>query len=771
MARTSFTFKSTLGTTASVSGSFLQPGSDNIGTDDSSALKADGYTTPPSTVVGTSFLEAVPTDYDSVTVSWGLSSALESTLDTTPRARKMVLTYSLIGPPQTLGEGLPLVTVSATNYSSEFIHHNLPSGAWVYYSLFVKYEATTTRSWYEKVASTEVLVPKNYGSTDALYRRIPLHYRLEDQQIGATNVLSAELGALPTNLQYSGPLYRSLEPFGWEIDVLRTTIDYIMQQKDPFVANTEMLDQLATEIGLPLNSQALGAIKLRDLIANYGYFTQNEGLPTGVEEFIASITGCNTEITFSNPDLISATQYAMSSVSTTTSASAVPSTNQWLLEVIDTGGGALSHSLAASTAFPFNGFFTGTNALSIIQTNGTGTQICCLKTKIQNVSQASRMYMGLAATYGASTNNGASVLGCLLSTSVTAASSVALTSGAITTSPTGFVAVSTDGSTSVFDRPITFGVVGNGALSTTDAYLHIWVATNTASQQVYLIPNTLTTLNQYPYNIDVYSQRLNIVRDPQFVNGVVKTAASVSTAAYWRAYETNASSSVNTLSVTNRIATITTASGPGTFALSTRVNNGGYTYTPIRRGVDYYFSIDDIGGNITSVSIDHSTTNTGSYTAGSVYTPVVTTSTVYKSETLSGGGSRKWWKLSIPNNEPWYPLNNYVYHLTINFTTTTSTESLIVSRPLLEPYLPGEYFDGNSDNGGWLSGSGVTNSDYRWGGGGTAHTTFSYYTSDYKRSVSTAQRMIDYIVPVTESAASASLRFNRIPGYTGSTPL
>lgn len=781
MARASFTLKTTLGTASSVSGSFLQAGSANIGTDDTSALKADGYAVPPELVVGTSFIEATPTDYGTVTLNWALSSALSSTLDGTPRARSLVLTYSLIGPPQTLGEGSKLVTITAANTASSYVHTNLPSGSWVYYSLFVKYESTAYRSWYEKVAETQVLIPRNYGSVDALYRRIPLHYRLEDQSIGATNALSSSLEILPQNLQFSGPLYRMLEPFGWEIDTLRTFIDYTMQQKDPYVANTEMLDLIAEEIGLPIDSQALGAIKLRDLIANYAYLTQNEGLPTGIEEFIASLMGSNVEINYTNPDLFSATHHAMSSLSTTTSASTAPATNQWLLEVSNVGGSD-SHTLAASTSFPFAGFFYNTSnpasvvkyttALSVKQAASSGSYICCLKTKIQNVSKASRIYMDFGATYGDYGGNGASVLGCLMSASVTAASAVALTGGTITTAPDGFVTVATDGYTNIFEHPTTFGVVGDGSLTTGDFYLHVWIATSAQDHEVFFMPTRLKTLNRYPYTIDVYSQRLNLVRDPQFTNGLYRdTSSAGSTSAFWRTYGIGAGPFLNSATASNGVATLDPGYGASAnYHVTTYVNNsinGGYAYIPIRRGTDYYFSVDDISDTITSVYIGYFSTD-DDYSLTADIASVVASGSLHKSEALSGGGFRKWWKITVPGGYPYYPLNNYVYNLTIVQEDPTGTTKMIFAKPLLEPYIPGEYFDGNSDNGGWLNGptNGGTNSDYRWGTPG-AHTSFSYYTSDYRRSVVTTTRMIEYIVPVTESGASTNLRFNRIPGYVG----
>ena len=103
---------------------------------------------------------------------------------------------------------------------------------------------------------------------------------------------------------------------------------------------------------------------------------------------------------------------------------------------------------------------------------------------------------------------------------------------------------------------------------------------------------------------------------------------------------------------------------------------------------------------------------------------------------------------------------------------TITCGPLRVGKPLFEPSSPNDYFDGNSDNGGWLGGAGTPGAaDYRWGQS-TAHTKFSYYTADYRRVVEATKRMIEYMVPVTETTyALANLRFNQIPGYTGAIVL
>ena len=757
MARISFTLKSNVGSAASTTGSFLQAGSDNIGSDDGSALKADGYVVTPATAVGTSFFSASPTNYGEVKLEWGIASTIATTVTQTPAITALTVCYSLLGPPQTLAEGTALdVVITSGNSSGVYLHNPVPSSKWIYYTIFAKYESTEFRTWYERIVSTEVLVPKDYGYSDTLFRRIPLHYRLQDEQIGLTNLFSPNLVDLPEALRVAGPLQRMLDVFGWEINVIKTIIDYVITQKDPFVANSDMIEKLATEIGIPLTVADLGTAKLRELIANFTYLTQNEGMLTGVQEYITAIAGCNTVVNTSQADLLSATHHEMSSVLLSTSASAVPATNQWLLE-----SSSSAYTMTAASVYPYSNMFTTTKALAITRTSGSGVQMACLKTKVQSVSQASRLYMDFGATY---TGSGASVVGCWLGTSVQAASvvSYAPSTGASTTLD-NFLTTITDGSTSSFEWPVSFGVCGNGSLGTTDMYLHIWISSQSANTGIlYLIPNRVTTLNRYPYYIDVYSRRLNLVRDPQFAVAPPSTSSqATSTGAYWRV-------STTTGSVSSAVASKIFTATPSTSAsvtLSTDVTNSsnGMQYTPISSASNYFLSIDDYNDNIVQVSVKNLD---GSITLASATTPYTETS-------LGGTAKRKYWELEFADKYPWYPKDSNKYHLEITATVTT-TSPLKVGRPLFEPSSANEYFDGNSDNGGWLGGAnsgganaGVANADYRWGDA-APNTHFSYYTADYRRVVEATKRMIPYIVPVTETTyALTNLRFDRIPGYTG----
>jgi hypothetical protein len=77
--------------------------------------------------------------------------------------------------------------------------------------------------------------------------------------------------------------------------------------------------------------------------------------------------------------------------------------------------------------------------------------------------------------------------------------------------------------------------------------------------------------------------------------------------------------------------------------------------------------------------------------------------------------------------------------------------SVTLTNWLVEPYALGEYFDGNTREGGLIPGSsgyGTGSSDYRWAG--TANNSYSYYTLDYKRVYEVADDIVkNYLAPIT----------------------
>lgn len=85
--------------------------------------------------------------------------------------------------------------------------------------------------------------------------------------------------------------------------------------------------------------------------------------------------------------------------------------------------------------------------------------------------------------------------------------------------------------------------------------------------------------------------------------------------------------------------------------------------------------------------------------------------------------------------------------------TLTAGQAMYIGRWLWEPNYVGNYFDGNTRDGGFIpSTSGVAGQgvfDYFWGDGG-ANSDFSYYLLDRQRTIETTERVLSqYVVPVT----------------------
>jgi hypothetical protein len=313
MARVSFTLRKTgidrgsyarydidVFNTAASAGNAASAGTwvvdDDAGSRDTdTALRSDNYQIPPNEFVE-SFLEATAVAYGVVSVAWGANLPSEE-LSSTPIATSAILVYSSAGPPATVSSG-DVLAESSTDFAYE--HTGLEGGRWAYYTLFIKYESTTADPYYEPVASVEVLVPYNYGSTALLWRRVPQYYREADTRIGdyidpTSEFAATELGGLPVGNKV-GPLYRFLSIFGFEMDRVRTIIDYLMISKDPAEANSETLDAVANTVGLGFSSNIINTERLRAILDDIGYLRRGKGTVDGVANYGRAFSGSEIEV-------------------------------------------------------------------------------------------------------------------------------------------------------------------------------------------------------------------------------------------------------------------------------------------------------------------------------------------------------------------------------------------------------------------------------------------------------------------------------------------
>lgn len=291
MARVSFTLRRP--DAAPDLGSYLRY-DDSLGerTDRDSALRSDGLQTAPLEFSESSF-EAVSSTYGEVQLSWGVNIVSQEDLTESPLPSGIVLVYSDLGPPQTVASGYTLVDSSNT-YS--YTHSGLREGRFAYYTLFVQYKSTGGDEYYEKGASLAVLLTKNYGSTELMWKRIPRYYRFQDSNIGNYDYVASDFGLAATDMRKIGPLYRFLSIFGFEMDHVRTILEYQMTANDPSIASYEHLDVLSTQYGMGMLSSDLGSKRLRGRVEGDGLYRRSKGTPEAINFIAKSIANSDVLI-------------------------------------------------------------------------------------------------------------------------------------------------------------------------------------------------------------------------------------------------------------------------------------------------------------------------------------------------------------------------------------------------------------------------------------------------------------------------------------------
>jgi len=737
MARTSFTFKKK---ELSSLGSFLQ--STPVGSSNDNALRGDNYVSTPAVVVTggeASYIDAVVIDYGTVYLSWALNTPLYEEVGEAPVPTEIVIRYDTRGEPQTVSDGGQVVTITADRQESKYTQSNLPDGSWVYYSLFVKYESTAVdgRSWYEKVASVYVLTPYRYNSTEMLWDRIPRHYRIQDGADSGTISTASELFG-------RGPLYRLLDIFGWDIDKLRTLVHHQMVTRDPNLATTEALDKLAEELGVPMTTEDLGTNRLRKILNDIGYLRKNTGTYQGVVEWLKAITGSDVRIRPITPDIITTAPFNSSSfqeVIDDNDDTNEPADGGWLIisdvpEWIDEPKAGAVNDVSGLEGVPY---------LRLRNVNGTEHRWAVLKAKIDNVSQARSFRL----TFDAFNMNGASVMGVAFTPNLVSSASVGVnpTTGEILTGtgyamPEGYQSLIPAQTEDGYQIPYTFYFPGDGTFTMQSMYLHIFFV---FGPNGYLDMDNahFYSLDTHPYEIDIYSQRVNLIKDPKFTAPFDPS--------FWDAENTG------TVTYTSGDGHIGASAGTGASVTfhTTSTSSGAI---PVELGIPYYLTVTDDFDNIEEVRLV-----SGTY-------GVLATATEHRAQTYYSDTSvRKTWKLTKELEYPWLP--SAIEDCYVELVAVLGAgEQCRIKDPIFEPnHSDGDYFDGDNINGGWLQGVGSSGvADYRWGGSSTAPYAFSYYTLDYQRTVSTVTRMLPYIIPVTQTQNPADLlNFNKLYGYSG----
>lgn len=119
-----------------------------------------------------------------------------------------------------------------------------------------------------------------------------------------------------------------------------------------------------------------------------------------------------------------------------------------------------------------------------------------------------------------------------------------------------------------------------------------------------------------------------------------------------------------------------------------------------------------------------------------------------------------------PQNGATYGVSERVPILEFNLT---AGQTVYVGQWLWEPGFNGNYFDGDTRDGGYIpstsgnAGDGVF--DYFWGDGGSTRN-YSYYLMDRGRTIDTTERVLsNYVLPVT-MLSNYTIDWNYFPGKT-----
>lgn len=301
MARTSFRIRRNTGAGDAVGvGSYVR-GTDAFQVDggaslfdQDSALRSDGIITVTDTATASEFYGAA-VGYNSVLLRWVLTEEIVDVSTIGSGQSGIVgiaVVYSKTGAPQTVTDGTLLLSGTVSTY----LHQNTityldngvtasllepESGRWAYYTLFayINTDGVNGSYYYQKLASLEVIVPFNHGSTDELWRRMPLYYRESD-------------------IKNNNQLYKFLSIFGFEVDRTRTLIDNVMVQYDPLTAEGQSIEQLSQMVGLESGPLDVGVSKARALLYDVGYLRKNKGTLTGVQNYLTALSGSQVDVIY-----------------------------------------------------------------------------------------------------------------------------------------------------------------------------------------------------------------------------------------------------------------------------------------------------------------------------------------------------------------------------------------------------------------------------------------------------------------------------------------
>jgi hypothetical protein len=283
MPRRSFQLRQGVGFSGGVQGSVLRSAT----VDDDRGLRGDLWVDlPDEPQLG--YLNVTPDGYYSARISWNVEPAVTWL--------EVVIVASLTGEPLTILDGRLVAHMTPSNVRYNLLDSPLQPAVWYYYSLFVRL-TDGPNLWYERLSTTQVLIPNDWGSTQMLWMRIPEYYRLRD----------VELGGGGENV---GPLYKFLSLLAWEIDYARTLIYTVSRLNNPEMLVDHALREFGHMLGLKQDVGDLGTTRYRVLASNVMHLRKYKGTLDGIEGYIAAVSGYRADITVVSPTQVNIRMYA-----------------------------------------------------------------------------------------------------------------------------------------------------------------------------------------------------------------------------------------------------------------------------------------------------------------------------------------------------------------------------------------------------------------------------------------------------------------------------
>lgn len=227
--------------------------------------------------------------YDTVNITW------TPPIPTNWSGYRIVRSRS--GYPTTEADGITVHEVLGGTWSEDTGYANLDlPGGWHYYTFFLRSSDGTT---WVRVATTDVLIPYDFATTDKLWDTIPEYYKHIRDDSADRSVKNLRINPeLYMSNDYTAPnllLSSFLHLFGIGLDHVRTQIEGVATGYGSNDVHVSRLNLLAKQFGRDLE-QAVPAYANRTVVRNLAYLYRKRGTLDGIAELATMTTGWDVEV-------------------------------------------------------------------------------------------------------------------------------------------------------------------------------------------------------------------------------------------------------------------------------------------------------------------------------------------------------------------------------------------------------------------------------------------------------------------------------------------